>query len=288
MTLPGAGLDEAMRAEGYRIEPAGAGIRVMAATSAGMFYGAQTAKQLIEGAGATAVLQQATIRDWPALRYRGLDDDLSRGPVPTLQFQEKMIRTIAAYKMNLYSPYFEQTMQYAGQPLAAVPNGSMSAADARELVAYAARYHVTVVPEQESFGHLHHTLLYEQYQALAETPHGAVLAPGQAGSVALIKQWFGELAAVYPGPFLHLGADETVDLGLGQTKAEVDARTLGPVYLDFLQTIVTALAAAGAEAAVLGGYCDELAGPGEGDAGELQGGDGGGAVGVQRAPERIR
>ncbi len=52
---------------------------------------------------------------------------------------------------------------------------------------------------------------------------------------------FAELAALYPGPFLHIGADETVDLGLGQTKADVDARGLAPVYLDFLERIVTAL-----------------------------------------------
>ena len=122
------------------------------------------------------------------MRYRGLDDDLSRGPVPTLEFQKKMIRTIAAYKVNLYSPYFEQTMQYAANPLAAPPNGAMSAADARALVEYARPFHVTVIPEQEAFGHLHHTLVWEQYSELAETPHGAVLAPGQPGSIALIKQ----------------------------------------------------------------------------------------------------
>ena len=236
-----AGFDPAMRAEGYRVDPTDNGLRVTALTTEGLFYGAQTVKQLIAGVGTQAVLTSAVIRDWPALRYRGLDDDLSRGPVPTLAFQKKLIRTIAAYKLNLYSPYFEQTQQYAGQPLAATPNGSMSAADARELVAYAQLFHVTVIPEQEAFGHLHHTLTYEQYQPLAETPHGAVLAPGQAGSLALIKQWFTELAALYPGPFLHIGADETVDLGLGQTKSDVDTRTLGPVYLDFLQRIVDAL-----------------------------------------------
>ena len=236
-----AGSEPSMRAEGYHVDPTDNGLRVTALTTEGLFYGAQTVKQLIAGVGTQAVLTTAVIRDWPALRYRGLDDDLSRGPVPTLAFQEKLIRTIAAYKLNLYSPYFEQTQQYAGQPLAATPNGSMSAADARELVAYARQFHVIVIPEQEAFGHLHHTLTYEQYQPLAETPHGAVLAPGQAGSLTLIKQWFTELAALYPGPFLHIGADETVDLGLGQTKADVDTRTLGPVYLDFLQRIVNAL-----------------------------------------------
>jgi hypothetical protein len=242
-TQPGeaAEMPAEMQAEGYAISPDGHGIALTAASGAGIFYALQTVKQLVTGYGANATLHTVKVRDWPAMRYRGLQDDLSRGPVTTLEFQKKLVRTIAAYKANLYSPYFEHTMEYASNPLLAPPGGGISAADAQELVAYARQYHVTVVPEQEAFGHLHNALLWEQYQPLAETPHGAVLAPVQAGSVALIQQEFTELAALYPGPFLHIGADETVDLGVGQTKPDVDARGLGPVYLDFMQQIATAL-----------------------------------------------
>ena len=236
-----AEMPDAMKPEGYAIIPDGKGLALTAATDAGVFYALQTVKQLVTGTGANAVLHTATIRDWPAMKYRGLDDDLSRGPVPTLEFQKKLIRTIAAYKINLYSPYFEHTATYAANPLIAPPGGGISASDADALVAYARPYHVTIVPEQEAFGHLHNVLTWEQYQLLAETPHGAVLAPGQPGSLALIKQEFTELAAEYPGPFLHIGADETVDLGMGQTKPDVDARGLTPVYLDFMQQIATAL-----------------------------------------------
>jgi hexosaminidase len=238
---PDAKFTDEMKAEGYMIATGAGGLTVIGDSAAGVFYGAQTVKQLIEGDGARAVLHEANIRDWPAMKYRGLDDDLSRGPVTTLEFEKHLIRTLAAYKVNLYSPYFEHTQQYASNPLMAPPGGSVTAEEARELVAYARLYHIDVVPEQEAFGHLHHNLAWEQYQSLAETPHGAVLAPGQPGSIALIKQMFTELAAIYPGPFMHIGADETVDLGLGQTKADVDARGLGVVYLDFLQTIVTEL-----------------------------------------------
>jgi hexosaminidase len=229
-----------MRAEGYLITTTSAGLTVVGATAEGVFYGVQTVKQLIEGDGAHATLHAANIRDWPAMKYRGLDDDMSRGPITTLEFEKRMIRTIAAYKINLYSPYFEHTQQYASNPLMAPP-GSITAEEATELVAYAKLYHIAIVPEQEAFGHLHNSMTWEEYQPLVETPHGAVLAPGQPGSIALITQMFTELAAMYPGPFLHIGADETVDLGLGQTKAEVDSRGLAPVYLDFLQQIVTAL-----------------------------------------------
>ncbi len=237
---PDARFTDEMKAEGYMIHATATGLTVVGATAEGVFYGVQTAKQLIEGRGAGAVLHAANIRDWPAMRYRGLHDDLSRGPITTLEFEKRMIRTLAAYKINLYSPYFEHTQEYVSNPLMAPP-GSVTPEEAIELVAYAKLYHIIVVPEQEAFGHLHHNLTWEQYQQIAETPHGAVLAPGQPGSLDLIKQMFTELATLYPGPFLHIGADETVDLGLGQTKAEVDSRGLAAVYLDFLQRIVTAL-----------------------------------------------
>jgi hypothetical protein len=237
---PEAKFTDEMKAEGYLISATSAGLTVVGDTAEGLFYGAQTVKQLVEGNGTSAILHAANIRDWPAMKYRGLDDDLSRGPITTLEFEKYMIRTLAAYKINLYSPYFEHTQQYASNPLMAPP-GSVTAAEAKELVAYAKLYHITIIPEQEAFGHLHNSMTWEQYQPLVETPHGAVLAPGQPGSIELITQMFNELAAIYPGPFLHIGADETVDLGLGQTKADVDARGLAPVYLDFLQRIVTAL-----------------------------------------------
>jgi hexosaminidase len=236
-----ATMPDAMKPEGYAIIADGKGLALTAASDAGIFYALQTVKQLVTGYGANAVLHTAKIRDWPAMKYRGLDDDLSRGPVTTLEFEKKLIRTLAAYKINLYSPYFEHTAAYASNPLIAPPGGSISATDAATLVAYARPYHITIAPEQEAFGHLHNALLEEQYQTLAETPHGAVLSPGQPGSIALIKLEFAELAAEYPGPFLHIGADETVDLGVGQTKADVDARGLGPVYLDFMQQVATAL-----------------------------------------------
>ena len=175
------------------------------------------------------------------MRWRGVDDDLSRGPIPTLEFQKRQIRTFAAYKVNLYSPYFENTYSYAATPLAAAPNGAMTPADAAELIAYAHKFHITIVPEQEAFGHLDNVLSWEKYAALAETPHGHVLAPGEPGALPLITQWFTELAAVFPSPFLHIGADEPFELGDGKTKDEVTRRGLGAVYVDFLKQVYTAL-----------------------------------------------
>lgn len=230
-----------MKAEGYAIIPDGKGLALTAASDSGIFYALQTVKQMVIGYGSNAILRAATIRDWPAMKYRGLSDDLSRGPFPTLEFQKKQIRILAAYKVNIYSPYFEHTLQYTGHPLMAPPGGTLSQEQARELVAYAAKYHITIIPEQEAFGHLHYLLNWETYAPIAETPHGQVLAPGQPEGQKLTHDMFYELAQIFPSPFLHLGADETVELGKGQTKTEVDSKGLGPVYLGFLQRIVADL-----------------------------------------------
>ena len=233
--------EEKMGPEGYVIVPAGSGIAVIATSATGLFYGAQTAKQLIDSSVRPAVLHVTIIRDWPTMKIRGLSDDLSRGPVPTLDFLKKQIRTFAEYKMNLYSPYFEHTFQYASNPLIAPVDGAITAAEGRELVAYAARFHVSIAPEQEAFGHLHNVLKWELYAPLAETPHGQVLAPGDPGSFALARQMFSELAEVFPGPYLHIGADETQELGKGRTSPEVQRRGLASVYLDYLQRLATEL-----------------------------------------------
>ena len=234
--------EPAMHAEGYVVISRPGAVAIIGETAAGVFYGAQTLKQMMTRQQGLPALWTGTVRDWPAMRYRGLHDDLSRGPFPTLAFQKHQLEIFAEHKVNLFSPYFEHTLAYSNDPLAAPPGGALTRAEAQELAAYGRQLHILVVPEQEAFGHLHHVLQYEKYSDLAETPHGHVLAPGQAGTQPLILDWFTQIANDFPGPFLHVGADETFELGTGRTKADVDKRGLGPVYADFLTQIHTTLA----------------------------------------------
>ena len=234
--------DAPMQSEGYIVVIQSQQAFIIGASSSGVFYGVQTLRQLLSQTGADRTIPTGTIRDWPAMRFRAVQDDLSRGPVPTLEFQKHQIRVLASFKANIYSPYFEHTLLYPNQPMAAPPGGSMTPAEVKELVAYALQYHVTILPQQEAFGHLHHVLKYEFYQDLAETPHGHVLAPGQQATIPLIKDWFTQMAAEFPSPFVHIGADETWDLGVGRTQEEVQKKGYGPVYVAFLKQIHDELA----------------------------------------------
>lgn len=231
-------IDDKFNDEGYVLDAGAQRIIIAARSAEGVFYGAQTLRQLIHrGETNQATVPAVAIRDWPAMRWRGVHDDISRGPVPTLDYIKKQIRTCAAYKLNLFSLYIEHVFDYQSHPLIGPKEGSLNAAEVRELVQYAKRYYVTILPEQQAFGHLHHVLKNEVYNDLAETPHGHVLAPVNEKSYELIKDLYAELVPLFPSPLFHIGSDETFELGRGQTKQRAEEVGLGRIYLEHLKRV---------------------------------------------------
>jgi len=231
-------VDEKLNDEGYSLDVKSARVIVGARTGEGLFYGAQTLRQLIHRGDANqARVAAVSIKDWPAMRWRGVHDDISRGPVPTIDYIKKQIRTCAAYKLNLFSLYIEHVFDYQSHPLIGPKEASLNAAEVTELVNYGKRYFVTILPEQQAFGHLHHVLKYEFYSELAETPHGHVLAPVNEKSYELIKDLYAELVPLFPGPLFHIGADETFELGRGQSRDRANEAGLGRIYLEHLKRV---------------------------------------------------
>ena len=162
----------------------------------GTFYAAMTLAQLPYRAGGAWRLPCVAISDRPALQWRVLSDDVSRGPLPTMRYFKERIRTIAAFKMNGYSPYMEHVFVSPTDPLPA-PLDGITPAQLSELGRYAARFHVTLIPEQQTFAHMHNTLRLEQYAPAAELPHGFLLAPNVALSSEYLSRIVGqELEAV--------------------------------------------------------------------------------------------
>ena len=138
---------------------------------AGAFYAMMTLAQLPQRGPHGWQLPCVRISDAPALQWRILSDDVSRGPLPTMRYFKERIRTIAAFKMNGYSPYMEHVFADPRNPLPA-PLDGITPAQLRELARYAARYHVTFIPEQQTFAHMHNTLRWDEYAGAAELPHG--------------------------------------------------------------------------------------------------------------------
>lgn len=223
--------------EGYVLVVENDRVVIGGASAAGVFYGLQTLKQLVRDDSDGQYIQGAQIVDWPAMRWRGVSDDISRGPVPTLSYIKRQLRTMASFKLNMHSFYMEHTFASTEHPLIGPDGGSLTPAEIKELVAYAKSYHIELVPEQQTFGHLHKALKFEKYNSLAEVPYGDVLSPQQEGSYKLVADWYKELNKLFPGEFFHIGADETFELGEGQSREAARTRGVGAVYFEHLNRV---------------------------------------------------
>src|SRR5918912_4398783 len=151
LSRAGAGVPENLSDEGYVLSVRPDEVVVAGKTEAGTFYGLQTLKQLVRGEGGSARVEGVEIVDWPTMRWRAVSDDISRGPVPTVEYFKRQIRTEAMFKLNMHSLYMEHVLRYDSHPLIAPDGGALSPAEIREMVAYARRYHVELVPQQQTF-----------------------------------------------------------------------------------------------------------------------------------------
>jgi hypothetical protein len=234
--------------EGYRLEVKPGAIRVSARTGAGIYYGVQTLRQMVHADGIPAAL----ITDRPALRWRGVQDDVSRGPVPTLESLERRVRTAAEYKINLYALYFESAFASRSQPLVAPPGGAITPAELKELTEFAARHHVVVMAEQQSLGHMNNLLQLERYRGLTEVEGGGTLSPAAPGTYALLDSLYREIAPLTSAPFFHIGCDEPADLGQGRSSTAAQAAGLADTYFGHLKRLEGLLAPLGKRTMVWG------------------------------------
>jgi hypothetical protein len=238
--------DQSIGPQAYRLTVRGGHASIESSDVAGAFYAAMTLAQLPVRWHGAWTMPCVSIEDHPALQWRVLSDDVSRGPLPTMRYFEERIRTIAAFKMNGYSPYMEHVFVSPTDPLPA-PLDGVTPAQLHELTEYAARFHVSLVPEQQSFAHMHNTLRLERYAGAAELPHGFLLAPNIPLSMEYLARIVAqELAAVGRPPFFHIGSDETATLGLGSTQSYVAQRGRSNVYAEHIVAMDRLIASSGA------------------------------------------
>ncbi|MER0480207.1 beta-N-acetylhexosaminidase [Streptomyces sp. Edi2] len=261
-------LDPALPAEGYRLEAAThRGVRITGGGPAGVFWGAQTLRQLLGphafrraplAPGRAAVLPQQTIEDAPRFAWRGMLLDVARHFLP----KEGVLRyldLLAAHKLNVLhlhltddqgwrieiARYPELTatggwrertkIGHRASPLwdERPHGGYYTQDDIREIVAYAAQRHITVVPEIDIPGHSQAAIA--AYPELGNTDvidttslkvwdtwgvNPNVLAPTD-NTLRFYEQVLDEVLALFPSRFVHLGGDECPK---DQWKASATAR----------------------------------------------------------------
>src|SRR5688572_9220770 len=235
------------RPQGYRIEIAPGRIDLIGHDQAGLFYARQTLVQIRRQYAIE--LPIGTIEDWPDFAVRGVMLDVSRDKVPTMGTLFGVIDLLAEMKVNQLQLYTEYTFAYTQHREVWKDASPLTAKEVRQLDQYCRARFIELVPNQNSFGHMERWLRHSRYEPLAEKPDGFTfpwgtrhaggfsLNPLDPRSLELIEGLYDELLPNFTSRLLNVGCDETFDLGLGKSKAEVERRGKERVYLDFLLKI---------------------------------------------------
>ncbi len=227
--------------EAYSIDISAAGIRLEATSAAGLARAIQTLRQL---AGDGGTFPACRIEDAPAFRWRGLHLDVSRHFFP-VEDVERFIELLAQHRLNVFHwhltddqgwrieirkyPRLTEVGSIRAETLVGhhglwphrfngTPHGGFyTQEDIRRVVAFAARRHVTIVPEIDMPGHMSAAIA-----AYPELGNGFVARPevrrtwGIAQNilslddacVAFCEDIWREVFDLFPGVFCHLGGDE--------------------------------------------------------------------------------
>jgi hexosaminidase len=224
-------------AEGYHLDITAESVRIHAHESAGLFRGVQTLRQLLP-----AVVEHDTVQagpwrlpgvrivDRPRFSWRGAMLDVARHFF-TVDEVKRFIDLAVLYKINIIHLHLtddqgwriaigsrpELTGIGASTEVGGGRGGFYTKADYRDIVEYAGRRYVTVVPEIDVPGHTNAALAsYPELNCdgLAPEPFTgtqvgfSALCLDLPPTYAFLEEVFGEVAAMTPGPFVHVGGDE--------------------------------------------------------------------------------
>ncbi len=247
--------------QGYQLVSTASSVTVRAATADGLFAGVQTVRQLLPGRVESPSAQPgpwsipgATIVDYPRFAYRGAMLDVARHfhPVATVK---RYLDQLAQYKINhlhlhladdqgwrIQIDSWPRLTTYGGSTqVGGGAGGYYTKAQYTDIVNYAASRHITVIPEIDMPGHVNAALAsYAELNCTGVAP--ALRTDTAVGYSSLciskditytfIADVLRELAALTPGPYLHIGGDEA-------------SSTSAADYLTFVNKVLPLVAATG-------------------------------------------
>lgn len=177
--------------EGYLLYISGDAIVIAASSDKGLYYGLLTFSQYALNHADNGLLKEIKICDWPDMSRRGLFDDISRGPVPTMAYMKEQIRRASKMKYNVFMHYVENVVKTDSRPDIAPAGGALTLDEYRELVAWAKKYYIEVIGNFQSFGHFYQILNLPQYEHLKEG--NSLLTPASDESYELLRDVYREL-----------------------------------------------------------------------------------------------
>ena len=225
--------------EAYRIEIVKKGVRLSANTETGIFYGLQTLLQLLNN-GDNKTLPALTINDSPRFPYRGLHLDVSRHFFDK-EFVKKQLNAMAYFKMNrlhwhltdgagwrieikkyprltsfaAWRPFdklndwWVEGRTFCEQDDPRAVGGYYAQDDIREVVAYAAERHITIIPEIEMPGHSEEVLAtYPELSCSGKPYVNADFCIGTEKTFEFLENVLLEVIDLFPSEYIHIGGDE--------------------------------------------------------------------------------
>lgn len=244
--------DATANRESYRLQVDPQGVRLSAPTAAGLFYGLQTLRQLAPPDSGKIGIAAVRIDDAPRFGYRGLHLDVGRHLYP-LDFLKRHLELMARYKFNTFHWHLTDDQGWRleikryprltsvggfrketvlgrqldpyvgdGKPY----GGFYTKAQARELVAYAQKLYITVIPEIDLPGHT--VAVLAAYPELACTPgpfevrttwgvDDNILCPSEQ-TFTFVENVLDEVMDIFPSQYIHLGGDEAPTIRWEQSR----------------------------------------------------------------------
>jgi len=246
--------DTTLGPEAYRLEVTKGGVDIAAATEAGFFYALQTLRQLMPAAifgterDATAAWQVpfVEIEDTPLLAHRGFMLDVARYFF-TKEEVKRVLDIMAFYKLNRFHwhltddqgwriqipEYPKLTEVGAVRPYSLSNRGGghyfyddaeygrgcwYTLDDLREVVDYAKRLHIEIIPEIDMPGHMVAAVTaYPEFSCNPDKHYSVRIDPGVSKDVLnigkdevidFLKCVLRHVAEIFPGQYVHLGGDE--------------------------------------------------------------------------------
>lgn len=227
------GADRSLGEEGYNLRVSVDGIVLRANTAKGVFWGVQSIRQLLPvGKTDTVTIEGVNILDKPRFPWRGMHLDVGRHFMP-VEFVKRYIDLLAYHKLNTFHwhltedqgwrieikkyPKLTEVAAWRTQEDGSRYGGFYTQDEIREVVAYAASRHITVVPEIEMPGHTKAVLAAYPELSCTGGPFEVpakwgifedVFCAGNDQTFKFLEDVLEEVMPLFPGEFFHVGGDE--------------------------------------------------------------------------------
>lgn len=229
------------RGEYYTICIGADGVRIGYSDTEAAFRALTTLKQIADQAEDGEV-EAVEIEDWPSIKNRGYMLDISRGKIPKIEYLFSLADQMAALKYNELQLYLDSfAVEYKNFPEYVKDTQPLSMDELRRLEAYCAERFIKLVPNQNTFGHMHAWTAHPEIAPLAITgkdgkPSGT-LNPLDPGSAEFVDRILDGYFDAFSSDRANVGMDETVELGMNETREECEKRGVGTVYTEYLGRI---------------------------------------------------